>query len=72
MKTSSSPLRRALNNFAIAFAIILIWRGVWYILDWMDALLFFNNHSYSALGGIVIGILILYLPDKDLGELGKL
>lgn len=42
------------------------------MLDWIDALWFMNNHFYTAVGGIALGILILYLPDKDLKELGKL
>lgn len=61
----------ALRNFSVAFGVLLIWRGLWYVLDWVDAMWFFNNHIYTALFGIVLGIFILYLPDKDLKELGK-
>ncbi len=62
----------SLKNFSVALGIILIWRGLWYVLDWVDAAWFMNNHLYTALGGIALGILILYLPDKDLKELGRL
>ena len=64
--------KKLINNFLIAVAIILIWRGIWYILDYIDFYLFSNNHVLTAVGGIILGILILYIPDKDLKELGKL
>lgn len=56
----------------VAVAIILIWRGIWYVLDYIDIKLLGGTHVWSALVGIGLGILILYLPDKDLKELGKL
>lgn len=68
----SSKTKKLLNNFLVAVAIILIWRGIWYVLDFMDLQLFGGSHAISALAGIVIGVLILYVPDKDLKELGKL
>ncbi len=68
----SSKTKKLVNNFLVAVAIILIWRGIWYILDFIDLKLFGGSHSLTAIAGIFIGILILYLPDKDLKELGKL
>lgn len=65
-------LKLALQNFSVALGILLIWRGLWYVLDWVDAMFFVNNHIYTAIFGIALGIFILYLPDKDLKELGKL
>lgn len=62
----------AFKNFSIALGILLIWRGLWYVLDWVDLTLFLDNHMYTAVAGIIIGTIILYLPDKDLKELGKL
>lgn len=62
----------ALNNFTIAVGVLLIWRGLWYLLDWFDLYFLANNHLYLAIGGIIVGVIILYLPDKDLKELGKL
>lgn len=49
-----------------------MWRGVWYTLDWIDLAFFDGSHLWTALGGIIIGLLILYLPDKDLKEIQKL
>ena len=51
---------------------MLIWRGIWYVLDGLDIWLFGNSHVWSALGGIALGLWILYLPDKDLKEIEKL
>ncbi|NTW15012.1 MAG: hypothetical protein HGA38_01425 [Candidatus Moranbacteria bacterium] len=49
--------------------IVLVWRGVWYILDLIDATLFSGGHILTALGGILVGLLLLYLPDGDLKEI---
>lgn len=50
----------------------MIWRGVWYVLDEIDAIFFGKSHLFTTIGGIIIGLLILYLPDKDLKEISKL
>ncbi|MEK7652827.1 MAG: hypothetical protein AAB334_02700, partial [Patescibacteria group bacterium] len=59
------------KNVFIVVGLVLIWRGIWYVLDGIDILLGWN-HLYTGIGGIIIGLLILYLPDKDLKEIGKL
>jgi hypothetical protein len=61
-----------ISSFGIVLGIVLIWRGVWYGLEWLDAALFGGAHWISIVGGIILGFLILYLPDKDLSELRKL
>jgi hypothetical protein len=60
------------KNISSVIGIVLIWRGIWYILDYFDILLFGGSHLPLAIAGIIIGLLILYLPDKDLKEIGKL
>jgi hypothetical protein len=60
------------KNIVIVIGIVLIWRGIWYILDYFDGLLFEGNHIPLAIGGIIVGLLMLYLPDRDLKEIGKL
>jgi presenilin-like A22 family membrane protease len=60
------------KNLGIAIGLVLIWRGIWYILDAFDFLFLGGNHLWSAIFGIVLGVLILYIPDKDLKELEKL
>lgn len=60
------------KNFTIVLSLVLIWRGIWYTLDGFDQLFFKNEHIWTAIGGIILGIILLYLPDKDLKEIEKL
>jgi ABC-type antimicrobial peptide transport system permease subunit len=60
------------KNLGIIVGIVLVWRGVWYILDEIDKVFFNDAHLWTAIVGIVVGFLILYLPDRDLKEIEKL
>lgn len=60
------------KNIGIILGVVLAWRGIWYILDEADKLLFGGSHFWTALGGFILGLLILYLPDKDLKEIAKM
>lgn len=51
--------------------IVLVWRGIWYILDWLDLVLWNGNHTWTAVVGVAVGLFILYIPDKDLKEIEK-
>ncbi len=59
------------KNISVAIGIILIWRGVWIVLDLFDRLVFGGNHIITAVGGIIAGILMLYLPEKNLKALER-
>jgi len=56
----------------VAASIILIWRGIWYALDLIDGQFFGGGHMITSIGGIIGGLLLLYLPDHNLDELSKL
>jgi len=60
------------KNVSIAIGIILIWRGVWVVLDLLDRVLFGNNHIITAVLGIIAGVVILYIPDRNLKALERL
>lgn len=60
------------KNLSIVAGLVLIWRGIWLTLDKVDLLLFAGDHTFTALGGIALGLLVLYLPDHDLKEIQKL
>ncbi len=59
------------KNISSIVGIVLIWRGLWYFLDEVDKLLFGGSHMITAIVGIVVGLVVLYLPDKDLKEIEK-
>ena len=65
-------LKKFFRILSIVIGLVLIWRGIWFLLDSIDATLSGGSHEFTALGGIIIGLLILYLPDHDLKELEKL
>ena len=60
------------NSLGTVLGLVLIWRGMWYFLDEIDKVFLGGGHFITAAGGIIIGLLILYLPDKNLNELRKL
>lgn len=60
------------HKLSIVIGVVLVWRGIWYILDALDAWIFGDSHTWTAVGGIILGLVILYLPDKDLKEIEKL
>lgn len=60
------------KNLGIVIGLVLVWRGIWIMLDGIDLAIFGGSHLWTGLGGIIIGLLVLYLPDKDLKEMQKL
>mgnify|MGYP003394012994 CR=1 FL=1 len=72
VKASRRDVRYFASNIAVVVGIVLVWRGIWYLLDAVDYFFLHNNHIPLAILGIIVGICILYFPDKDLKELGKL
>ncbi len=60
------------RNLATVIGLVLVWRGIWHLLDGVDNFFFAGNHFWTALPGIILGLAILYFPDKDLKEIEKL
>jgi hypothetical protein len=60
------------TNLYIVIGLVLVWRGIWYVLDETDKLFFGGSHLLTAVGGILLGLIVLYLPDHDLKEIQKL
>lgn len=65
-------IRYFARNTLTVIGLVLIWRGIWYVLDGIDLLAFGGSHLWTGVGGIAVGLAILYLPDKDLKEIEKL
>jgi hypothetical protein len=72
MAKNTLTIKYFARNLSIVIGLVLIWRGIWYVLDNLDIWFFDGSHFWTALGGIVVGLLVLYLPDKDLKEIEKL
>ena len=60
------------RNLATVIGLVLIWRGIWEILDKIDLTFFQGDYLWTAVGGVAIGFIILYLPDHDLKEIQQL
>lgn len=71
MKKRAVLVRYFTSNISVVLGVVLIWRGLWYVLDEIDKVLFGGSHAWTALLGVIIGIVIIYLPDKNLDEIGK-
>lgn len=65
-------LKYLARNVSIVLGLVLIWRGIWYLFDQLDLWFFNGDHLITAALGVVVGLLILYIPDKDLKEIEKL
>jgi hypothetical protein len=61
------------KNLMVMVGIVMIWRGIWVLLDVVDEMIFGQSqHWLTAALGVLAGLLLLYLPDKDLDEIKKL
>lgn len=72
MSKNKLTLSYLAKNISVVIGLVLIWRGIWHVLDALDKWLFGGSHFWTSLLGIIIGLVILYLPDNDLKEIGKL
>jgi hypothetical protein len=72
MPKNKLTLKYLATNLSVVIGLVLVWRGIWYVLDELDKLIFGGSHFWTALVGVIIGLIILYLPDKDLKEIEKL
>lgn len=72
MRYKNFNIRYFASNLSLVIGLVLIWRGVWALVDLIDKYVFNGATIYTAIGGVIIGLLILYLPDDDLKELQKL
>lgn len=72
MNKTHKDLKYFIKTLSIVFGLVMIWRGVWYVLDEVDTILFGEYNYLTGLLGILLGVLLLYLPDRDLKEIEKL
>ena len=72
MLKKTSGLRHFAKDISIVVGLVLIWRGIWHALDKIDIWLFGGSDFWTSIAGIILGLIILYVPDKDLKEIEKL
>ncbi len=72
MKKKPLTLMSFLRILSIVVGLVMVWRGIWYVLDAIDLVFFAGNHLWTGIFGIIIGLMLLYFPDKDLKEIEKL
>ncbi len=61
-----------IRTLSIVVGLVLIWRGIWHLLDVFEHVYFGGELLWTSIVGIIIGILLLYIPDHDLKEIEKL
>ncbi len=72
MRKKILTLNYLAKNLSTVVGFVLVWRGIWYVLDAVDFFYLNGNHFWSGFFGTIIGLAILYFPDKDLKEIEKL
>ena len=72
MLNKHKDFRYFIHTLSIVVGLVMIWRGIWYVLDELDTLLFGEYNYLTGLFGIVLGVILLYIPDRDLKEIEKL
>ncbi len=65
-------VRYFIRTLSIVVGLVMIWRGIWHILDVIEHMYFGGEMFWTSVVGILIGILLLYIPDHDLKEIEKL
>ncbi len=72
MKPKHKDFKYFVRTLSIIVGLVLVWRGIWHLFDAIDIYLLDGNRLWTAVGGIIFGILMLYIPDRDLKEIEKL
>lgn len=52
--------------------VVLVWRGIWLILDSIDYWLFHGSHLLTGIFGVCAGLYILWRHHHNFDELRKL
>ncbi len=58
--------RHFFGKLVVVIGVVMVWRGLWNLLD----MFILPGHPFwSSVVSIVLGLLLLYLPDNDIKEL---
>lgn len=72
VKKKHKDFKYFVRTLSIVVGLVIIWRGIWHVLDVIEFVFFGGDVLWTAIGGIILGILLLYIPDHDLKEIEKL
>lgn len=68
LKHKPSLLKVLRESLLMILGAILIWRGVWILLDLFDNRFLGGTHVWSSLVGIILGVIMVYFADRDLED----
>ncbi len=71
-KAAHKDWKYFVRTLSIVVGLVIIWRGIWHVLDVIENTFFGGEMLWTGVVGIAIGILLLYIPDHDLKEIEKL
>lgn len=71
-KTEHKDFKYFVRTLSIIVGVVLVWRGIWHVLDVVETKYFGGELFWTGIAGIVIGVILLYVPDRDLKEIEKL
>ncbi len=63
-------LHHCAKSISCVTGVVFIWYGIGMLIEYVQENLFAGYDIFVAIGCLMIGLAILYLPDKDLDELG--
>jgi hypothetical protein len=72
MKTILKLPRKVKEAALVMIGVVLVWRGMWIILDAIDYYLFGGSHVITGILGVILGFTVLYYLDDELEGLSRL
>ena len=70
--TAPKFIRRIAKSLYAVIGVVLIWRGVWVLLDRFDHHVFGYDSEITAVLGLILGFILLFVHDHKVDELGHL
>ena len=64
-----STFQRVARNLYNVVGVILVWRGIWLVLDSIDQAVYGGSHWTTGIIGTIIGLALLYLPKNNFDAL---
>ncbi len=69
-KKARQHLHHCAKSISCVLGVVLIWHGIGWGIEYLSEYYFAGYEGILAMLAIVLGLLVLYLPDGDLDELG--